>query len=362
MLLIAGCGGSAPPDLLASAKDYLAKKDPKAAIIQLKSALQQDAQSGEARYLLGKALLQTGDAAGAEAQLGKAEELHYAPEQVAPARARALLQLGAFARLTDAYGALKLQDKAAAADLETSVAGAYLMRGQRDAAAQALDQALAAQPAYEPALLLQARIAAAKPDFPAALALVEKITAANPASAEAWMLQGQLQQFGLHDSAAALASYRKALALRNDLMAAHQAVVSLLLQAHDVDGASAHVQALAKTLPHQPVTQFLQAQMAYVQRDFAGAARLMQPLVQAAPNNALFLQLAGAAAYQTNSMTQARTLLAQAVKLAPGLPLATQLLAQASLRSGEPDRALEVLHAVIADPAAAAAGSGEFYT
>ena len=56
-LLMVGCGGDSPEKMLGSAKDYLAKNDPKAAIIQIKNALQKNPDSPEARYLLGKTLL-----------------------------------------------------------------------------------------------------------------------------------------------------------------------------------------------------------------------------------------------------------------------------------------------------------------
>ena len=38
-LMIAACGGESPDKLIASSKEYLAKNDSKAAVIQLKNAL-----------------------------------------------------------------------------------------------------------------------------------------------------------------------------------------------------------------------------------------------------------------------------------------------------------------------------------
>src|SRR5687767_10964848 len=96
-LFIGGCGGtstSSPEALLASAKDYLAKNDNKSAIIQLKNALQSKPNVAEARFLLGTALLATGDANSAEKELRKALELNYPAEQVIPPLARALVLVG----------------------------------------------------------------------------------------------------------------------------------------------------------------------------------------------------------------------------------------------------------------------------
>lgn len=47
-LMIAACGGESPDKLIASSKEYLAKNDSKAAVIQLKNALQQNPNLGEA--------------------------------------------------------------------------------------------------------------------------------------------------------------------------------------------------------------------------------------------------------------------------------------------------------------------------
>ena len=58
-LLITGCGGETPESMVASAKDYLAKNDDKAAVIQLKNALQTNPDLAEARFLLGKAMLES---------------------------------------------------------------------------------------------------------------------------------------------------------------------------------------------------------------------------------------------------------------------------------------------------------------
>ena len=52
-----------------------------AAVIQLKNALQRDADNGQARLLLGKAYLKLGDGAAAESQLRRAKELGVAHDR-----------------------------------------------------------------------------------------------------------------------------------------------------------------------------------------------------------------------------------------------------------------------------------------
>src|SRR4029079_6040730 len=72
-----GCAPDNPEALIASAKEYLAKNDRNAAVIQLKNALQKNPDLAEARFLLGKALLENGDVAGADKALDNATERLY---------------------------------------------------------------------------------------------------------------------------------------------------------------------------------------------------------------------------------------------------------------------------------------------
>src|SRR6478736_4974119 len=58
---LSGCGKQSPDALIASAKQYLSQGDQKAASIQLKNALQTNPDLPEARFLLGKALLEAED-------------------------------------------------------------------------------------------------------------------------------------------------------------------------------------------------------------------------------------------------------------------------------------------------------------
>src|SRR5690348_5640519 len=88
-LFAAGCSRSDPVALVASAKNYLAKSDTAAAVIQLKNALQAHPENAEARFLLARALLDSGDAVGAEAEAKKALDLHYSPDDVYPVLANA---------------------------------------------------------------------------------------------------------------------------------------------------------------------------------------------------------------------------------------------------------------------------------
>jgi putative PEP-CTERM system TPR-repeat lipoprotein len=346
-LWLAACGGPSEADLLASAKSHLEKKEPKAAVIELKNALQKNPQSAEARYLLGTTLLDTGEVAAASVELRKAADLKYNDALVIPVLARALVLEGQERKVIESYGDTQLADAQATASLKTTLASAYARLDKPELAKQALAAALAAAPQHAPAQVMQARLAAAGQDFAAALATLDDVTARDPGNADAWLLKGEIQQRGSGDKAAALASYRKAVEARAELPAAHQSIVALLVDSGDLEGAKAHVEQLQQTQPNQPTTKLLMAQMAFLRKDYVATREIATPLLQLAPDNPLLLQLAGAAEYQLSDLPKAENLLAQALKIAPSLPLARQMLAQIYLRAGQPDKALDTLRPAV---------------
>ena len=87
--------------LIADAKQYQQKGDNKAAVIQLKNALQKDPDNKEARYLLGAIYNQAGDPVSAEKELRKAVSLGVSAATALPDLAKALLVQGQFQKTLD---------------------------------------------------------------------------------------------------------------------------------------------------------------------------------------------------------------------------------------------------------------------
>ena len=76
--LLSACDKSMPPDQLVSeARAAIARNDLQTASIQLKNALQQDANFGPARFELGKVNLRLGDTAAAVKELQRAMDLDH---------------------------------------------------------------------------------------------------------------------------------------------------------------------------------------------------------------------------------------------------------------------------------------------
>lgn len=340
--LLLGCSEK-PEAMLSSAKDYLAKNDSKAAVIQIKNALQSNPNLPEARFMLGTALLNSGDPVGAETELRKALELNHAPDQVMPQLARAMLAQGQAKKLTDELGQVDLGEATAKASLQTSLAAAYGQQGRAEPAEVALRAALAADPGYVPALLVQARQQASRRDFDGALASTEEAIAKSPTSFEAWKLKGDLLRYVKNQPAEALVAYRKSIEIKPDFLAGQAAVVTMLLQQNNLPDATTQIEQLKKSSPNHPQTKYLQAQLAFQQKDFKTARDLIQQVLHVTPGNVQALQLAGAVEMQLNSPVQAEAYFSKALQAAPDLPLARRMLVMIYLRTGQPAKALATL-------------------
>src|SRR5437667_2696653 len=166
--LLASCGGDTPDTLVKSGKDYLAKHEYSAAVIQLRNALQKAPNNGEARYLLGTALNENRDPANAEKELRKALELGYSPDQALPALGRALIDQGQAAKLVTEFGYKSLDSADAVAEFKTLIGNASLSLGKAKEGEAAFADALVAKPGFPRARLGLATLQAIRGDFAAA--------------------------------------------------------------------------------------------------------------------------------------------------------------------------------------------------
>ena len=343
---LTACSGQSPEQQLQSAKEYLQKSDSKSALIQLKSALQQNPDLGEARFLLGKLLLEEGDATGAEIEFRKALAAKYSEPVVVPELARALLLTGQAQKIVAQFGSTQLGQPSADASLQTSLAIAQNSLGKPQASKAALAAALTVDPNHVPALMLKAREKAAERDIEGALLAMENILAKAPANAEAWKLKGDIVLYTQGRTDDALAAYRKSTEVDPKFVTGHLAVMAILIEKNKLDEASTQLSQIKKLAPKSSATKYVEAQLAYQKKDYKLARELSQDLLRQASNNPRFLQLAGAVELQTNSLAQAEVYLNRAVQTDPKSALSQRLLIKTFLQSGQSRKALEALKAI----------------
>lgn len=361
--MLAGCGDK-PEDMIASAKSYMAKKDNKAAVIQIKNALQKEPNSAEARFLLGSALLGSGDPVNAEIELRKAQELKYSADEVTPMLAKSVLMQGKVAKLIEEFSKASVTSAAAKADLQTTLATAYSALGNKAAFQTALSAALAAEPDNAIASLMQVSQKMGAGDAEGASAQLDSIIAKNPQNADAWKLRGDLLQYLRNKPDEAIKAYEKAIELRPNHLAAYGGITTINLRNNNVAEAEKHLVAMKKFAPNHPQTRMLETQISYTKKDFKAAREQAQQLLRITPNNPRSLELAGGIELQLNSLVTAEDYLNKAVQGSPDLRLARRWLVVTYLKTGQAGKALSTLGPILNDKtedAAVLSLAGEAY-
>ncbi|MFN5047071.1 XrtA/PEP-CTERM system TPR-repeat protein PrsT [Roseateles sp.] len=345
---LAACGGPSAQESLQAAQSSLAKQDQAAAIVQLKNALQQDPNLLEARLLMGKTLLDRGEAAAAIVELDKARNLGAPGEEVIPALARALLANGQHDRVLSDFGTETLAGAGAKADLYGSLAMAHMAAGNQLRAREFADKSLALDAKQTPPLMLLAGLAAEEKQYQRAHELIDRAIAVDPRNPLPLIQKSELIFKADGDLESVIALLNKAIELQPDSLMARSAMVLALLKSNNTQAAQAHIDALKKG-PHakHPQTAYLEAQAAFSAKQWRVAHTRASEALKAYPDRVDVLHLAGAIHFENGELLESERLLAKALSLQPDLDPARRRLAVTQLRMGQAQKALNTLRPLI---------------
>lgn len=347
-MLLSGCGES-PEQMLESAKGYLAKDDLNAASIQLKNALQENANLAEARFLLGKVNLEQGDVPGAVKELQRALDLGYAREPVIPLLARARVRAAEFDGVLADFGAERLSDPVGQASLLGAIGDAHMGKANVAEALKAFEAALALRADDEVAAIGRVRAQLFSGEPAKAEESARKLVADQPLLADAHAALAEVLQFqGKPDES--VKALEDALRLRPDAIAYHYALVSQLFQLERQDEAVARFEAMKKVAPGHPSTRYLQAFIDLRANRLTEARDGVMQVLKQTPDYLPAQLLAGTVLLRLNDQAQARSYLNAVLSRAPGQTLARSLLILSHLSSGEAARAQEVLQPLLDRP------------
>ncbi len=350
-LLLVACGDPSEKELLASGRAFLQKSDPQAAVIQLKNLVRRAPASAEGRLLLGSALLDTGDAAGAVVELQRAQELGAAEAAVVPSLARALLAQRDYKRLVAQYADTELPDPKATAELKVALARAQRALGADEPAQRALARALQLAPTLEAALIVDAQGRLHGGDADGASRVIADLLAREPGSADGWQLQGDLRR-AARDGAGAVEAYRKAVALRPRDATLHASLINAYFDGGDAKAAAKQLEALKAAQPQHPLTGYYEARFAYARQDYAQARELLAEPLRLQPDDVNLLNLAAATELELGAPAQAEADLGRALALQPDYAEARRTWARLHLRANAPRQALAVLQSLLDRPGA----------
>ena len=343
--VLAACGES-PDKMVSSARDYLAKGDAPAAIIQLKNGLQMAPENGEARFLLGKAHLEVRDFITAEKELRRALELNQPADAVLPPLARAMTELGQQEALVKEFGDRRLTDAQAQAMFQSLLGDAYLRRNDRAAAEKAYAAALQARNDYAPALLGRATLSAIEGRADDALVQIDAVIATAPKLAAAYGLKSDLL-LGKGDRTGARMALEAAIESDTNFLPARLSLISLLADEREFEAADRLLQSTRKVAPKDLRVNYLDAALAFRKGELEKARRQVQQVLKVAPDHLPSMVLAGAIELQDKQYLAAESHLRNAVTRAPNHTGARQLLVQTYLRLGQPAKAKDALQPLV---------------
>lgn len=362
--VLAGCGPSSAPELIAQARQALAAKDGKTAQIHLKNALQKDPRSAEARFLLGKLLLDTGDAQGALVELNKAREAGYKGSDLVPAHAKALLERREHRKLVESYQAVQLADASAQAQVGVYVAQAHARQGQAADARAVLNKVLANQPGHPQAETELARLDAQAGQLDVALARIDALLQRVPSEATAWRAKGDLETLHRKDTAAAAKAYQQAVVLAPKSPENQISLIGHLISTRDLAGAEQQLRQAKAQVGLSPALRYYTAVLYLEQGKLDAAAEQVQHALKSIPDDGRVLLLAGQVEYLRERFLQAEHHLTRALGQPGNRAKVRMLLAQTYLRMDDGARALQMLQPLLDEPTSQApvhALAGEVY-
>jgi putative PEP-CTERM system TPR-repeat lipoprotein len=343
VVLAAGCGGgNEPARLVASAKEYIAKKDPAAAAIQLKNALQQEPSNGEARFLLGTVLLEAGDPVSAEKELRRALEYNYSRGAVIPQLARAMQQLGQSKEVIGEFAVTNLDDAAAQAAIASELGYAHIALGQLKEAGDSFAAALSARPEDPRARVGQARLMAMDRDLSGAMKVVDEVLHKSPSQPDALELKVAIL-LAQNEREAGKQVLSQLIKVQPVNVQARYALVAMLIDERGFDKAQVELDAMKKVAPRDVRPLYLQSMISFRQGDAAKAKPPIMEVLKVAPDHLLSRLLAGSIELQLGQLDTAEDHFRKVLAAAPRSSFARALLATAYLRQGQPTKAEETI-------------------
>jgi putative PEP-CTERM system TPR-repeat lipoprotein len=362
ILALGGCGKN-PEQHLQEGKAHMEKSDYKAAILELKTTLQAQANNGEARRLLGQAYLATNAYAEAEKELRKALELGVAAEQVLPDLAKTLNRMGEQKKVLElALPSTGISGQPLAA-FQAMRAEALFSLGKPEEAKQAIAAAQQADSKQVDLLLLQARLAAAEKNPALSHQLIDAALASDGRFIDGYYFKAALFEAEKKPDLA-IQAYEKVLTLDAKAYRAHLAISDIQFRRGQKEAGEKALKAAEGTAPNMPLVKYARGIHELRNNNLKAASEALQQVLRTAPDY-MPAQLANAMANLglgnfEQSLKSAQLVLAKQ----PNNVLAARVIAASQLKTGDAKEALATLAPLLKsrpDDAQLLALAGEAY-
>ncbi|MGD8940857.1 MAG: PEP-CTERM system TPR-repeat protein PrsT, partial [Gammaproteobacteria bacterium] len=343
LLLLLSCSKHQLSDeqYIERAKNHQDQHQYRAAIIELKNALQVNPKNITARELLGEIYVDVGDGQSGEKELVKAVDLGADDVGVKIYLARALLLQGKYKDVID-----NNRDESNS-EILLAVADAYMSLGDSKSAGDYIDKVGSSQPDSLAVKLAKVKLALLKNRNEDAKVILQEILAADAENTLAWRYNGILAMQEARFSDAETA-FKKVVDLEKaDLTSAlaTQAWLGLIqsqLAQKEIEKAEKNVTKLKKISSH-PGIEYLSALISFEKGDFETARSQLQTFNSKFPDYLPAVLLLGATHYALKSYEQAAVYLGRYVNEVPSHLHARKLLAATRLKQKRADEALDIL-------------------
>lgn len=325
-----------------SAKEHLERLQFKAAVIELKNALQKESDNGEARFLLGTTYLKLGDGASAEKELRHARDLGFPRQELLKPLGEAFLMQ---AHPQDVLTEIQIEDDDPTilqVQILTVRGEAYLATQQIAEAEASFAEALKLAPDSMNALLGSAHLALFHEEHDLALESTERVLANDPYNIEAWTLKGEVHRRDLKPQQAADA-FAKVLEHDPNRYSARLGRAAALISLGKYQAAEEDLEFLTRITPKAPQVNYLRAVVAFQGKDYETSLNALRSVLLIIPDHLPSHLLSGAVYYAQGLLESAEDHLTRYLSQVSGHLPATKLLAAVRLKRKEPTGAIQIL-------------------
>lgn len=343
--ILTACGEVKDVDeLISEAVEYQKNGDDKAAIIQLRNALQQEPDNKEARYLLGALYTENGDLLSAEKELNRALSLGMDSGRVLPVLGKTLFDLGEFQQLIDKTEDLSELNNSD--ELLILRGNALLTIGENDKAKTIFDQMLSSNPNSAEALIGLARLSVSESDFESSMRLAETAITKRPKNVEALMFRADLLRAqGKNEES--LTAYGEVIKQDPSNIDAHINRATIQISLRKFDDAKNSIASAQKISPDTLIVDYTQSLLDFSIGNHAKALESIQKVLNAAPEHLPSILLAGGIQFSLGSHMQAEQYLGAYLRSVPGNVYANKLMASILVKKGAARQAINMLSPIL---------------
>ena len=330
------------------AQQLINGKELRAAVIELKKVLQNDAADNEARIALAEIYVATGQGASAEKEIRRVNQQGQKGERTVTLLAEALVMQRKFQRFIETVVIDDAFSREAKEQLRLLRARVNIALGKIDQAEEEYTAILSENPNTVRALAGLARIDFSRDLFDEGLANLERAIGIDANFADAWRLKG-VAHYRQGNYSESVQAFRTAVALYQENLRAQDEYISrvgliqTLLILKKSDQLAAEIDGLRRISSNHPLTLYFSALNNFLGKNYAAAENELSALIGRNPDHLPSQFLLGSVHYAEGNYEQANNYLTRFVKSVPTHFQARKILGATRLKLDRPEDALEVL-------------------